>query len=113
MHYPNFADNHYLELGIVILVGGFHKPSLINLVGIWVKYEATIKSIRSNCIHSCSFSLGDKVQKYKGTKTVKNTVNRIHPIPSCATQVAKVSDIIGICGIETRLSLDLLVRVEL
>ncbi len=30
-NYPNFKDIYYLELGIIVSVGGFHKPSLPKL----------------------------------------------------------------------------------
>jgi hypothetical protein len=57
---PNFADKFYIDQGIVVSVGGFHKPSLPKLAGICVKYKANVKSIRLSCIHSYYFSIGDK-----------------------------------------------------
>jgi hypothetical protein len=58
-HYLNLAYRIYLEQGIIVLIGCFHKPSLPRLVAIWVKSKATIKSIWPSCLHSYPFSIGD------------------------------------------------------
>jgi hypothetical protein len=57
--YPIFADTYYLELGIIASVGGFCKPNLPKVAGICVKSKGTMKSIRSNCIHTYSLAKGD------------------------------------------------------
>jgi hypothetical protein len=41
-NYPNFEDIYYQELGIIVSVEGFNKPSLLKLAVNWVKYKATI-----------------------------------------------------------------------
>ncbi len=41
--YPNFVDKFYIDQGIVVSVGGFHKPSRPKLAGLGVKSKATIK----------------------------------------------------------------------
>ncbi len=61
VHYPNFAHFYYLEPGTIVSVRVFAKPNLPKLVGICVKSKETIKSIRSNCICSYTFSVENKV----------------------------------------------------
>jgi len=61
VHYPNFTDIYYLEQGIIVLVGGFHKPSLPYLAGIGVKSKATTKSIRSKCIYTPGNTKGGNI----------------------------------------------------
>jgi hypothetical protein len=39
VHYPIFADIYYPEVGIIVSVGGFHKPSLPKLAGICVNLK--------------------------------------------------------------------------
>jgi hypothetical protein len=60
-NYPNFADIIYLEQGIIVSVGGFHKHSLPKMAGICAKSKETTKYFRSNCIHYYSSSIGDMV----------------------------------------------------
>ncbi len=66
-------------------------PRLPKFVSIFVKSKATIKFIRSNSIHSYSFSIVDKEYKIKGTNIRKK----------CDTQqsIKNVALIIMICGI--------------